>query len=229
MTTAAPLATADGTIPELTFRVTGAEPDPVAAVPTLRFALELARSGGGPVRAVSLTVMLRIDVLRREHPADTHAALAELFGLPEEWHRSMRPLAWTQTTVHVPSFTDRTTVPFPVACGTDPELAVTKYLRAAKEGTVPLGFLFNGTLFYEHAGTGGAPALRAAAIPWSAEAGYDLPAGIWHGLVERYHGGSPWLRLPRETYDRLDAFRARNVLGSADDAVRALLDRSGAP
>lgn len=224
MTAIHPLAAPAGAVPELGFRVAGVEPHAHAAAPTLRFALEVSAAGGTPVRAVSLTVTVRVDVSRRDHPPDSHEALAELFGLPRDWGRSMKPLAWTQATVQVPPFTGGTTVPLLVPCGTDAELAVTKYLRAARDGSVPLDLLFNGTVFYQDPAGG----LRAAALPWTTEAAYDLPVALWHGLVERYHQGRPWLRLAQDTYDRLDAYRAHHVLGSADDALRALLDRSGA-
>ena len=38
-----------------------------------------------------------------------------------------------------------------------------------------------------------------------------------------------WLRLPRETYDRLGAHRARHALGGWDATVRSLLDRAADP
>lgn len=212
-------------VPALDFRVLGVEAQEFAAVPTLALALEVVRTGGGPVRAVSLSAAVRIDPARREHPPDAHSALAELFGLPREWARSMRPLPWTRTTAQVPAFDQRARVTLPVPCGTDEELAVTKYLRAVRGGDVPLDLLFNGTVFYEHPGAG----LMAAALPATAQAAGELPAALWRELVGRYHQGRPWLRMPQETYDRLDAYRVRRVLGSADDALRDLLDRSGAP
>jgi hypothetical protein len=115
-----------------------------------------------------------------------------------------------------------------VPCGTETELAVTKYLRAVKDGEVPLGFLFNGMVFYQASGPPGGM-LRTAPVPSSAETFCRMPAALWHELIERYHGTTPWLRLPREIHDRLDDYRARHTLGSVGDAVRALLDRSGAP
>ncbi|MFH8370213.1 DUF6084 family protein [Streptomyces sp. NPDC018031] len=215
------------TVPELAFRIAGAEPETHAAVPTLRFTLEVTASGA--VRAVSLTTTVRVEPARAPHPPEVREGLTELFGLPREWSRSMRPLPWAQLTSHLPPFAGRTTVPLLLPCTTDPELAVTKYLRAVRDSRVPLGFLFNGTVFYDGSPPGHTGALMAAAIPWSAETTHDLPAEVWHRLVDRYHGAQPWLRLSRATHDRLDAYRLRQVLGSADDAVRELLDRSGAP
>jgi hypothetical protein len=210
------------TVPALSFAVTGAEPERHAAVPTLRFEVRITRTGGGPVRSVSLTTAIRIDVTRRPYDQRERRALAELFGEPERWATTLRPLAWTRTTTVVPPFDAATTVGLPVPCTCDTELAVTKYLRAVPDGDVPLDFLFSGTVFFD----GGDGRLRTAQISWAEDASYRLPASLWHGLIDRYFAGSPWLRLSRETYDRLDAYRARQVPGTWDDAVGALLDRA---
>ncbi|WP_367325537.1 DUF6084 family protein [Streptomyces sp. HUAS ZL42] len=214
--------------PVLAFAVTGAEEERFTAVPTLRFGLEIARTAGLPVGSVALTAVVRIDVARRRYDPRAQEALGELFGTPEQWATSMRPLTWTRTTVHVPAFDDRTTVQIPVECSYDTELAVTKYLRAVgDDGDVPLDFLFSGTVF--HRAPGG-PGLAASRISWSdGNTRYALPAALWHSLTDRHHAGSPWLRLSRETFDRLDAYRARHVLVSPDDAVRVLLDSAAQP
>ncbi|MXM65382.1 hypothetical protein GR925_18495 [Streptomyces sp. HUCO-GS316] len=218
----APPALSAPAAPDLAFAVTGAEEERFAALPTLRFGLDITRTGGGPVSSVALTAVLRIDVARRRYGPDAEEALRELFGAPEQWATGMRPLTWTRTTVHVPAFDERTTVQIPVECSYDTELAVTKYLRAVGDGDVPLDFLFSGTVFHRAPGSGG---LTASRISWTdGDSRYALPAALWHSLTDRYHAGSPWLRLSRETYDRLDAYRARHVLGTPDDAVRALLD-----
>ncbi|MEV6317765.1 DUF6084 family protein [Streptomyces sp. NPDC051776] len=212
--------TAQHAIPDLVFTVTGVEPERFAAVPTLTFGLEIGRAGGGPVRSVTLTTAIRIDVARRRYDAAEQRALAELFGEPQRWGSTVRPLSWTQVTVVVPPFDESTTVALSVPCTYDTELAVTKYLRAVRDGDVPLDFLFNGTIFYEAPGGG----LRTAQISWNSDARYRMPGGLWHELTDRYFDGSPWLRLSRETYDRLDAYRTREVRMGWDDTVRSLLD-----
>jgi len=212
-------------VPALAFAVTGAEPERFAAVPTLRFGLRITRTGGGPVRSVSLTTTIRIDVARRRYDDRTRQALSELFGEPERWGTTLRPLSWTQTTVAVPPFDGATTVGLAVPCTYDTELAVTKYLRAVRDGDVPLDFLFNGTVFFQ--GTDGR--LRTAQISWAEDAAYRLPADLWHGLIDRYFAGSPWLRLSRETHDRLDAYRTRQVFGTWDDTINSLLDQADDP
>ncbi|MBW1601921.1 hypothetical protein JJV70_07310 [Streptomyces sp. JJ66] len=215
----------DHAVPDLDFAVTGVTQERYAAVPTLRFAVELSRTGGGPVRSVSLTTALRIDVTRRRYDARARAALAELFGGADQWADGLRPLPWTQTTVQVPAFDTRTTTGLLVPCGYDTELAVTKYLKAVTDGDVPLDFQFSGTVFYD--GPGGL--LRTARVSWSKDAACRLPAALWHELVERYYPGSPWLRLSAETWARLDAYRARQVCTGWDEAVCRLLDAAEAP
>ncbi|MET8678997.1 DUF6084 family protein [Streptomyces sp. NPDC004647] len=210
-------------IPDLTFAVTSAEPERFAAVPTLRFGLEISRTGGGPIRSVSLTTAIRIDVARRRYDRGAQQALIELFGEPERWGSTMRPLPWTQTTLVVPPFDGGTTVDLRVPCTCDTELAVTKYLRAVRDADVPLDFLFSGTVFFDAADG----RLRTAQISWAKDTTWQLPAGLWHGLIDRYFAGSPWLRLSRDSYDRLDAYRARQVLTSWDDTVDSLLEQAG--
>jgi hypothetical protein len=220
-------ATARAGVPELGFAVTPARAEEFAAVPTLRFELDVARLGGPALCAASLTVDIRIDVARRAYPPGARAALAEVFGLPSQWTRTMTPLAWTQITVQVPAVEDRARLPLTVGCATDAELAITRYLRAVGNEPVPLLLLFSGTLFYRPKPDAGS--LLTARVPWSAECDGTLPAGLWHSLVQRYYGDAPWLRLSRQTYERLDAHRLRQVLPDTEAAVADLIDRSGAP
>lgn len=208
--------------PDLAFAVTRVEPVAFAAVPTLTFRVAITRSGGGPVRSVSLNTAIRIAAARRGYDTVDHSAMAELFGAPEQWATTLRPLHWTQTTTVVPPFDESTSVDLAVACGTDAELAVTKYFHAVRDGDVPLDFLFSGTVFH----TGPDGSLRTAQISWNKDTTYRLPAQLWHGLIDRYYAGSTWLRLSKDTHDRLSAYRARGVLPDWDETVRSLLDRT---
>jgi hypothetical protein len=42
--------------------------------------------------------------------------------------------------------------------------------------------------------------------------------------MERSFGDAPWLRLRRDVFDRLYAYRARHALGTWEATVEALLD-----
>jgi hypothetical protein len=206
-------------IPDLTFAVTGARPLPHAAVPTVVFRLAIGRSGGGPVRSVTLSTAIRIAVTRRRYEHADRLALAQLFGQPEQWATSMRPLAWAQLTTIVPPFDETTEVDLAVPCTRDPELAITSYFHAVRDGDVPLDFLFSGTVFH----TDAQGLLRTAQISWAKEADWALPAELWHTLTERYFGGTAWLRISRDAHDRLSAYRARHAHTDWDDTLDALL------
>lgn len=211
-------------IPDLSFAVTGIRALEHAAVPTMAFRLAVARTGGGPVRAVTLTTVVRIAVARRRYDDADRLVLAHLFGQPEQWAVSMRPLTWTQLTTIVPPFDDSTTVDLLVPCNRECELAVTSYFEAVRDGEVPLDFLFSGSVF--HTDTEGR--LRTSRICWTKESRYALPARLWHSLTGRYFGGTSWLRLSREAHDALGAYRARHALTDWDATVQALLSASGA-
>jgi hypothetical protein len=187
---------------------------PYAAVPTLRFGLRV--ESDEEVRAVSLSVQVRIAATQRTYSDGEEEALRELFGSPEQWSRSLRSLHWTNLAVQVPAFVESTLVDLLVTCTYDLEVTAAKYLSGLGDGDVPLEFLFGGTLFH------GNP-LQARPISWSSEAAYRLPVSVWREMMDRFFPNSAWLRLDRSTFDRLHAYRARNSYLSWDDALEALL------
>jgi Family of unknown function (DUF6084) len=219
----APLQAATAAAPELTFSVEEGGVLDHAAVPTLRFALRVESTG--QVRSLSLNVQLRIAATRRGYSDAEEEGLRELFGRPEQWGRSLRSLHWTNLAVHVPAFAGSTVVELPVTCTYDLEVSASKYLNALEGGEVPLEFLFGGTLFYA------APdgRLQVRPIAWSEETEFRLPASVWREMMDRHFPGSAWLRLGRDSFDRLHAYRARHAHLSWDDAVDALLRRAGEP
>jgi Family of unknown function (DUF6084) len=219
----APLQDATAAAPELTFSVEEGGVLDHAAVPTLRFALRVESTG--QVRSLSLNVQLRIAATRRGYSDAEEEGLRELFGSPEQWGRSLRSLHWTNLAVHVPAFSGSTVVELPVTCTYDLEVSASKYLNALEDGEVPLEFLFGGTLFYA------APdgRLQVRPIAWSEETEFRLPASVWREMMDRHFPGSAWLRLRRDSFDRLHAYRARHAHLSWDDTVDALLSGAGEP
>ncbi|WP_111604300.1 DUF6084 family protein [Streptomyces sp. Amel2xB2] len=209
-------------VPDLDFSVTGARAAADSAVPALAFRLALRRTGGGAVRSVSLTTDVRIDVARRGYDGADPLVLARLFGQPEQWATSMRPLTWARVTTVVPAFDERTETDLQVPCSRDMELAVTSYFHGVREGEVPLDFLFSGTVF--HDGPDGR--LRTAQISWSKDAAFRLPAGLWQEVTGRYDGGTSWLPLSPGTYGELTAHRDRHALTGWDETVADLLSRT---
>jgi len=203
-------------IPELAFAVEGAGRVEHASVPTLAFSLRVERAGGGPVRSVLLDVQLQIAVRRRAYDAVAQERLFELFGPAAGWDRALQTLPWTRATLVVPPFQDATVVELPVACSYDLDVAASRYFDALAGGEVPLEFLFSGTVFY------GEP-LQATRISWESEAGYRLPVSVWRETMDRYFRGTGWLRMSKESVDRLASFKARNALATWEETVDTLL------
>jgi Family of unknown function (DUF6084) len=220
MATTSPLA---GPVPELAFAVLGAAPVPYAAAPTLGFSLRVDCPAGTPIRTVLLDTQLQIAARRRSYDASAHERLSDLFGPVKDWGSTLQTLLWTRMTLSIPAFTGSTVVELPVPCSFDMDVVASRYLDALPGGEVPLEFLFSGTVFY--AGAGGQ--LQAARIPWEGDAEYRMPVRVWRETMDLYFPGSAWLRLPKDSFDRLCAYKARHALPSFEAAVDALLGEGG--
>jgi hypothetical protein len=207
-----------GAIPQLALAVTDAARLEHAAVPTLRFALRVT-SAGAAVRSVLLDVQIRIAATRRAYGHDADDRLFELFGARADWGTTLRSLLWTRMTLVVPPFTDATEVDLLVPCTYDLDVTAAKYLGALRDGDVPLEFLFSGSVFY--AGADGR--LQTARLSWELEASYRLPVAVWRATMDAHFPGSAWLRLDRETHDRLVAYKSRRALPTWAEVVDELL------
>jgi Family of unknown function (DUF6084) len=212
-----------GSIPELSFRVQDAGTLEHAAVPTLRFAVRIDAAGGEAIRSVMLETQIQIAARRRSYDDETEDRLFELFGEPERWADTLRTLLWTRTTQVVPPFEGSTVVDLHVPCTYDFDVTATRYLDGVRDGEVPLELLFGGTFFYP----GADGRLQIARIGWEQEAEYRLPAGVWRETMDRHFPGTAWLRLRRDTFDRLHAYRSDGALLSWEDAIESLLARAG--
>lgn len=193
-----------------------------AAVPMIRFALVAESSA--PIRSLALNVRVLIAADRRRYDGPDQERLLEVFGPAHDWGRTLRSLLWTQTAINVPSFTGSARVDLPVTCTYEFEIATVKYLDGVADGDIPLEFLFSGTMFYSADGG----SLRAAQIPWDTEARFAMPVQAWKDVVDRYFPDTAWLRLHRDTFHRLYAYKARNTLDSWERAIDTLLDERGA-
>jgi hypothetical protein len=205
--------------PELAFTVLGCEPLAHAVAPTLRFSLGID-AGGAEVRSVMLDAQLRIAATQRGYSEAEQAQLGDLFGAPQRWAETLRGLLWMHATAVVTPFEGSTVVDLLVPCTYDFEVASTKYLAGLRDGEIPLELLFSGTVFY--AGPGGG--LQITRISWNAEAEYRLPVGVWRQTMDQYFPGSTWLRVDRDTFERLVAYRARRALTDWQSVLRVLLD-----
>ena len=218
MTITSPTVPAAEAPPSLSIQVESAGVVPHAAVPTLGFQLRLDNPGAQPVRALALHARLQIAATGRRYDPRSQRRLVELFGLPPEWGRTLRSLPWTRATVMVPAFSRRVRAELPVTCTYDFEVTATKYLHALGGGEVPLEFLFSGTVFYAAEGR-----LQAAQLPWSTEARFGLPVALWRELMDLYYPERAWLRLHRDTVDKLYSYRARHTFASWEETLEALL------
>ena len=209
-------------MPDLDFRVEGAEVLKFAAVPTLVFKLRVENLGEEPVRSVALNTQIRLAVTRRHYDPAEQDRLLELFGEPHRWGETLRSLLWTHNVLQIPPFSGSTVVDMPVTCTYDLEVVSAKYFHALEDGEVPLEFLFSGTVFYvgEHGG------LQVARISWEKEADFRLPVRLWKEMMEHYFPNSAWLRLHRDVFDRLYGYKMRMGSRTWEETVEALLRAS---
>ena len=207
-------------LPRLTFAIESADAMRFAAAPTIAFAL--AVGSDKPVRSLSLNVQVRIVPTRRGYDEGDQERLVELFGTPERWGETLHGFLWTSTTHVIPPFQGSTQVELPISCTCDLEVGAAKYFHALGDGDVPLEFLFSGTVFYLDEDS----ALRTAQVPWDCEARFGLPVRIWRLAIENHFPGSAWLRVRRDVFDRLVAYKGRRTLPTWEATITDLLDRS---
>ena len=207
----------------LAFEVVGARADPSAAAPTLRVGIRVAAPADRQVQSILLRCQIRIEPERRTYDAATQARLVELFGDPHRWADTLRPFPLAHVTLPVRGFTGEHEIDMPVELSYDLEVAVGKYLHALRDGTVPLLLLFSGTVFHQTA-----RGLQVEQIPWDREAQHDLPVAVWRAAIDTHFPGTGWVRLQRDTIDRLHEYKTRHGLATWDEAMTALLGPDGA-
>jgi hypothetical protein len=206
---------------DLRFAVEGATAVEFAATPTVLFTLRIDAPATYAVRSVSLSAQVRIMANQRPYAPNEQRRLADVFGDVQHWSTTLGSVLWTHVTSVVPPFSGSTTVDLPVACTYDFEVSAARYFHAVRDGIIPLEFLFSGSVFYAtEAG------LQATRINWNAEARFGMPASVWAQAVEFVFPNSAWLRIGRETFERLADFRGRNALPSWEAALDALLAAS---
>lgn len=209
-------------MPDLNFHVERAEVLEFAAVPTLLFKLQIQNLQAEAVRSVTLRTQIRIVPNQRPYSVKEQAHLVELFGEPHRWDNTLKSLLWTHTIVLVPGFTERTQIEMPVTCTYDFDVVSAKYFHAVNTGEIPLEFLFSGTIFYE----GPAGGLQIVQIPWEKEAEFRMPVSVWKQMMEHFFPNSAWLRLSRDTFNRLYGYKTRLGLASWEAALEGLFRAS---
>lgn len=212
-------------MPELNFEVEGAEPQRFAASPHLFFKLRLTEAVAPgqqptPIHSVVLRCQIRIEPARRRYNTAEKDRLLDLFGTPERWGQTLRPLLWTHVSTVVPPFTGSQTVDLPVPCSYDFSLAATKYFDALEEDGIPLCFLFSGTVFYQTIDE----ALQVSQIAWEKEAYFRLPVAVWRELMDLHYPNCAWLCLRKDVFDLLHQYKSRQGLPTWEQAIERLLE-----
>ncbi len=207
-------------MPNLSFIVESAHAISFAAAPTIAFQLRVANTvAEESIHSIALRCQIQIEAQRRHYAPGERNLLGDLFGEPERWSRTLRPLLWTHAHVAVTEFVGSTTVSVPIACTFDFNVAAAKYFHALQGGDVPLNFQFSGTIFYPTAdGT-----LQIAQIGWDEEARFRLPAQVWHEMMDLYYPQSAWLRLQRHVFDRLYEYKRSQGVATWEEAIERLL------
>ena len=208
-------------MPDLDFEVESADVLPYAAVPTILFRLGVQNAvEGEEIDSISLRTQIRIAATQRRYEPNEQAKLRELFGEPHQWKDTLRSLLWTNTNTIVTHFSGGCVFEMPVTCTYDFDVVGTKYFAALEDGEIPLEFLFSGTVFYRKSGG----ALQVALISWDNEAMFRLPVRLWREMMDNYFPNSAWLRLHKDTFDRLYDYRSRNALLTWDRTLESLLN-----
>jgi Family of unknown function (DUF6084) len=207
-------------MPGLTFSVESAAAVPFAAAPTIAFRLRVVNPNATQViQSVALRCQILIEASRRHYNTGERESLRDLFGEPDRWSQTLRSMLWTHVSVTVPSFSGSVACELPVPCTFDFNVGAAKYFHAIREEEVPLCFQFSGTIFYAAAdGT-----LQIGQIGWDQEARYRLPSNVWREMMDHYYPNSAWLRLRRDAFERLYAYKMRHGMATWEEAIESLL------
>ena len=207
---------------ELVFDCVGAHAERYAVAPSMSLTLRIAETTGVKVDAIALRCQIRIEPTRRRYSDAEAERLNDLFGDTQRWADTLKPLQFTTVSLMVPGFTGSTELDLPVMLSYDLEIGSTRYFAGREEGEVPLLLLFSGTVFSSPGGR-----LQVQQVPWSKEASYRLPVGVWREAIEAHFPNSAWIRMSLQTLDALQQFKTRQALPTWDATITALLKQAG--
>lgn len=207
-------------MPELIFAVSGAEVVPDALTPLIELDLDIRNNEHKEaVQSILLRCQIQIEAPRRSYAPGEQTKLRDLFGEPERWDQTLKPLPWANVSAIVPAFTSETTISLLIPCTIDLSEAASKYFFGVESGTVPLTLMFSGTVFFQSA----AGHLQACPIPWSTEARFAFPVALWKDSIDLHYPNSAWMSLRRDVYERLYEFKVREGLATLDEAIERML------
>jgi hypothetical protein len=207
-------------MPDLQFQIEGAEAVAHAAAPLLALKLRItSQPSTEAIHSISLRCQVQIEPTRRSYSSTEQEMLGDLFGEPDRWSRTVRTMLWMNTSIAVPGFSDSTLLDLELPCTFDFNVASTKYFHALQSGEIPLCILYSGTIFYQTE----SGSLQVAHIPWDRETNYRLPAAIWQHMMDEHYPNSTWLRLDRETFNRLYRYKVRHGILTWERLLEALV------
>jgi hypothetical protein len=209
---------------ELAFDCLGARAEAFAVAPAMSFALRISETSGAKVEAIALRCQIRLEPTRRRYSAAEAERLNDLFGEPQRWAETLRPMQFTNVAIMVPRFAGSIELDLPVMLSYDLEIGSTRYFAGLDGGEAPLLLLFSGTMFAMADGR-----LQAQQVPWSKEASFRLPISIWREAIDAHFPNSAWIKMTRQTLDELQRFKTRRALPTWDATLRALLAEAAEP
>jgi hypothetical protein len=213
------LRTGGGLMIELGFAVTGARVDRHAGQATLRMGLRVSTSDGRAIEGAALRCQLRLEPQRRAHTPEETVRLLPLFGPPDRWPRTVRPLPWTESSLLLPAFERSHDVELAIAGASELDAPARRYVQALGEGDVPVRLHFRGTVFAR-----GGSGLHLLPLPWDREAEWRLPVSLWRDALDGQSHDVGWICLGQQTIDALGRFKLERALPSWDGVIAALLE-----
>jgi hypothetical protein len=207
-------------MPELHFQIDSAAAVPHTAVPMIALQLRITNlPASETIHSLALRCQVQIEPAKRRYIANEQARLLDLFGTPERWARTVKPLLWMNTSVAVTRFTGEILVDLELPCSFDFNIATTKYFHALEAGAIPINVMFSGTLFYEAS----AGLLQIAQVPWDREASFRLPISVWKEMMEMNYPNTCWLCLHRDTFEQLYDYKVRHGIPTWEQAIECAL------
>jgi hypothetical protein len=207
-------------MPDLNFKIEGAEVVKFSASPQIAF--KLAVSNADPtetIHSVALRCQIQIEVTRRRYTAEDQEKLRDLFGDVDRWSQTLRNLLWTHVNLNVPPFRGSATVDLPVPCTFDFNVGATKYFYGLGDGDVHLCVMFSGTVFYAAEGE----QMQVSPISWSKETRFSMPVKIWREMMDAYYPNTAWLCLRRDIFERVYEYKVQHGIPSWEQALESLL------
>jgi hypothetical protein len=209
-------------MPDLHFQVEKIAALERSLTPQLGIHVRIENRTREAIHSMLLRCPVRIEAGRRRYTPLEQGRLRDLFGEPERWGETVHSLLWTNATTVVPAFTESVVVEVPLPCTFDFDIAVAKYIASVEGGEVPLSILFSGAVFYDP----GEGSFQIQQIPWDREASCRLSPGMWQELMDAFYPQTAWLRVSRESFERLRSYQVERGLATMQEALDGLMPKA---